>query len=305
MHVSSNNQVLVASEASEQLEALARAVGAGHLLVERAQGGAEALRRAPACQVAVIDGPLVHSDLLGHLAATAPGGFLPVLAIARGADPEQLLGAGADVCLPPDAPPGELQAQLDALLRLRARHDALLARQRELEELSRTDALTGLLNRRTLEERIAEEFRRAQRHGDALSLLMLDLDWFKQINDQRGQPFGDKVLREVAKTLQAQIRETDLCARYGGEEFSVVLPRTSLNGALTVGERIRTAIAQGGYEGERLTVSVGIAGLPGAGSTSPELLLRAADEALYLAKREGRNRTRLYRNGPRRAAQSA
>ncbi|MHB1846526.1 MAG: GGDEF domain-containing protein, partial [Deltaproteobacteria bacterium] len=214
----------------------------------------------------------------------------------------RLLQAGADVCVAAGAPTADLQWQLRALVRLRQRFDRLTAEKKELEELSRQDALTGLLNRRSLEERIAEEFRRAQRHGDALCVLMLDLDEFKRINDRRGHPFGDRVLRGVAKRIAESVRETDFCARYGGEEFSVILPRTSLNGALTVAERIRTSVEREGLDGEQVTVSIGVAGLPGASSASPELLVRAADEALYVAKREGRNRTKIYRDGPRRGA---
>jgi diguanylate cyclase (GGDEF)-like protein len=188
-----------------------------------------------------------------------------------------------------------------SLLRLRGRFEALAIKQRELEQLSRTDGLTGLLNHKSIKERISEEFRRAQRHGDALGLLMVDLDHFKALNDRRGHPFGDRVLKMVSDVLAESVRETDLCGRYGGEEFAVVLPRTSLNGALTVAERIRSSIELSDFEGERMTLSVGVAGFPGSAS-SPDLLLRAADEALYTSKREGRNRTQIYRDASRRAS---
>jgi diguanylate cyclase (GGDEF)-like protein len=270
-------------------------------VVALATGAAEALRLARDARLALVDRALLGAGLLGQLAAVAPDGILFSLAFggADAAGRAEAIEAGADDCLSTAFDEAELLARLHGLLRTRGRFERLFERQRELEQLARTDGLTGLLNQRAFKERLEEEFRRALRHGDPLSLLMLDLDHFKRLNDRRGHPFGDRVLRRIAEVTVEAVRETDLVARCGGEEFAVILPRTSLNGALTVAERIREAIEALDLEGERTTVSVGIAGFPGSHARSAELLVRAADEALYSSKRAGRNRTRLHQDGPR------
>ncbi len=221
---------------------------------------------------------------------------IPVLVIGGGAgvDPSlsspAVLEAGADAVIPRPLESVELRAWVMALLRHRRRFEALADRQHELEELARKDGLTGLFNYRWLKERLGEEFRRAQRHGDPLSLLMIDLDEFKSLNDRMGHPFGDRVLRVVSELITRSVRETDLCARYGGEEFTVLLPRTGLNGALTVADRIWQGTLEALIDGEKIGLSLGVSVGPTAQLRSPDLLLRAADEALYRAKREGRNR---------------
>ncbi len=163
-----------------------------------------------------------------------------------------------------------------------------------LEHLAMVDALTGLRNRRWLDEAFGRQLARALRGGQELSLLMVDIDHFKRINDARGHPFGDTVLQSVARVLAGGLRPQDLLARYGGEEFGVLLPGIALENGVTIADRLRRAI-----EGEagrainaapRITVSIGVASLQ-AGDTLPSLLGRA-DEALYRAKQAGRNCTR-------------
>ncbi|HBY98339.1 MAG: sensor domain-containing diguanylate cyclase [Ardenticatenaceae bacterium] len=165
----------------------------------------------------------------------------------------------------------------------------------ETRRLATTDPLTGLANRRVLEERLADEFRRARRYEHALTLIMTDLDHFKVYNDTHGHPAGDVVLRELAILLQGSVRETDLVARYGGEEFVILLPETARAAALVVGEKIRAAVEQHPFAHRetqpsgRLTISVGVATFP-EGLEQPETLLHSADRALYQAKAMGRNR---------------
>jgi two-component system cell cycle response regulator len=157
--------------------------------------------------------------------------------------------------------------------------------------LSRTDPLTGLYNRRHLDLELARRRSDAVRHGDPLCLLLLDLDHFKEINDTYGHPAGDLVIRAFADLLRAELRAGDVAGRWGGEEFMVILPRTDLDGAVEVGERIRSAAAAEPIAGEgaqiTVTVSGGCALGPGA---SPEAMLRVADACLYQAKLSGRNR---------------
>jgi diguanylate cyclase (GGDEF)-like protein len=172
----------------------------------------------------------------------------------------------------------------------------------QLQDLAITDKLTGLRNRRLFDERLAEEILRATRYGKQLSLLLLDIDDFKRINDTRGHAAGDRVLQSLGRSLPGQLRQIDLAARYGGEEFAIVLPETDAIGAKLVGERIRrmvadtpVSLADGGEI--NLTVSVGVACFP-LGGDCAESLVEHADKALYAAKRAGKNRVRLYSEIP-------
>ncbi len=160
---------------------------------------------------------------------------------------------------------------------------------KELEALATTDGLTGLKNRRTFGTKLAEEHARAVRYHQPLSLLLLDVDHFKQYNDAFGHPAGDAVLRAVAETLGGTARDTDIVARYGGEEFVVILPFTDESGALVIAERIRAAIAAGNWEKRPITVSVGV-GTLSLDTPTPDSLTACADGALYQSKEAGRNR---------------
>jgi two-component system cell cycle response regulator len=163
-----------------------------------------------------------------------------------------------------------------------------------LEVLAHTDPLTQVLNRRALTVRLTSEMERARRYESVISLLMIDIDHFKTINDTHGHLVGDDVLREVAALLSESIRSVDVVARYGGEEFVVVLPETPLIGAVKFAERMRERMEQTAFVqahgGVHLTASIGVAAYP-----SPDLLLAddlfaRADEALYRAKADGRNK---------------
>jgi len=162
-----------------------------------------------------------------------------------------------------------------------------------LERLAVTDGLTGLMNHRKFQERLAEEFLRASRHASAFSLLMGDIDYFKRINDTYGHPAGDAVLKTVAETLAKAARKVDLVTRYGGEEFALLLVQTDVAQAAIFAERIRQAVAelQIVWQGQTITVtiSIGIA-TAAADAADREGLIAAADRALYTAKRGGRNR---------------
>lgn len=164
----------------------------------------------------------------------------------------------------------------------------------EVQERAITDALTGLFNRREFRRRLNEEMGRARRFRRPLSLLMLDIDHFKAVNDTHGHPAGDEVLRVIAARVRASLRPTDHVARYGGEEFIVMQPETTPDGALATAERIRAAIAGtavpiGLDRAVSATISVGTASFPDNADTEEELIA-AADRALYAAKESGRNR---------------
>lgn len=170
-------------------------------------------------------------------------------------------------------------------------------RMQRAEALSVTDDLTQLYNSRFLSQALRRETKRASRNGRPLSLLFIDLDGFKSINDTHGHLFGSSALVEAAAVIRASARETDMVARFGGDEFALVLPDTGSDGALAVGERIREKIAAHGFlRGAgldiRLTVSVGVATLPDVAETA-EGLIQAADEAMYLVKDRGKNGIRI------------
>jgi diguanylate cyclase (GGDEF)-like protein len=166
------------------------------------------------------------------------------------------------------------------------------------EKSAVTDALTGLYNRRYFEQALALESRRSRRYELRLTLLLLDLDDFKRVNDGHGHLFGDVVLRRVARVIRRAVRDADVACRYGGEEFAVILPETDRLGGYAVAERIRRRLAAAFDEpvsGQRVAVrlSGGIASYPRDGS-EPELLVARADEALYLSKERGKDRISLY-----------
>jgi diguanylate cyclase (GGDEF)-like protein len=202
------------------------------------------------------------------------------------------LGAHDFLQKPPATPDAVVHTVARAVekKRLRETNARLL---RELEALTRTDALTGALNRRAFDEALRQEALRAQRYDLPLSVLMIDVDHFKSVNDTHGHPGGDEVLRNVAARVKAELRLTDELYRYGGEEFAVILPHTSAEGALEVGERLVRAVAGApvrlGDTGLRVTVSAGVASMHGDAAAAAQLVWDA-DRALYAAKRSGRNR---------------
>lgn len=176
-------------------------------------------------------------------------------------------------------------------------HQLALVNQR-LEQLSTTDPVTGLANRRRLEEVMTAEWQRAARSGEPLGLAMVDVDHFKVYNDHYGHAAGDRCLQRVAAELSRNVRDTDLAARYGGEEFAIVMPNTDVNTALQVAERLRAAIVtlaepHSLVPDQIVTVSVGVAATVPTPDGLVENLMEQADVELYRAKRAGRNRVRI------------
>jgi diguanylate cyclase (GGDEF)-like protein len=209
------------------------------------------------------------------------------------------LEAGADEYLPKPYNEVELNVTIYAVLRTKALQDELKQRNKQMEGLlakveflAITDPLTGLYNRRYFDNVLKKELTEGKRYGQNVTCLMLDIDHFKLINDTYGHETGDLVLKEIAASLKTLLREVDTIARWGGEEFIVMMPHTDINGASVPASRILKTIAEKIFTkipDAHVTVSIGLA-CAGETQNTPDVLVNAADLALYEAKRKGRNR---------------
>ncbi|HJV34888.1 diguanylate cyclase, partial [Geomonas sp.] len=202
----------------------------------------------------------------------------------------------------------ELVARVKIHLKIKMLQDDLRAARSHFEQLSNTDPLTSLYNRRFFTEILEAELQRAKRLDSELTLLVVDIDHFKAVNDQYGHQAGDGVLVAVTDTFRKVLRSYDVASRYGGEEFAIILPGTSLQAGVEVAERLRETVSALRFEALRqeggVTISVGAASLMADGADNSESLLKRADQALYLAKHNGRNRVEAMPGGapPGRAA---
>ena len=189
---------------------------------------------------------------------------------------------------------GELVARIRVHYKIKQLQEELRETNRRLEQLSITDDLTKLFNRRYFMELFELEFQRAQRYEARLSFVMIDIDQFKLFNDLSGHLVGDRVLYEVAQIMRENLRVHDIVGRYGGEEFALLMPETDTTGALVVAERYRRRVEEFIHpEGDRdlrVTICLGVASYPHPGIKSVDDLIRQADAALYKAKNSGRNR---------------
>ena len=200
------------------------------------------------------------------------------------------LRGGAHDYLKKPFEPSELLARVGSAMHVKQLQDKLRLRNAELDALARTDVLTGLDNRRHLDDELRRRHSDARRHNEPISLLLLDIDHFKQVNDTYGHPVGDLVLQEFAGILKSYIRDGDVGGRWGGEEFLVILPRTDLAGAGVVANRIRAHVAETAMlvAGRDVPVTVSGGCVVGPGE-SVETLLHDVDLRLYEAKAAGRN----------------
>jgi len=297
--------VLLVDSGSAQAEALSAALTTRGYVCSHASSAMEAIQLTmdTPFAAAVIEQSLPTESglaIVHHLRGEERP--LPIVLLVDGDDAAQrieALQAGCDDVMVRPADVEEVLARLARRLALAAGFTALQRERDALKALSTTDGLTQVANHRAFQERLKEEFRRAQRYDDPMALIAMDVDHFKVVNDTHGHLAGDATLVEVARAIRTAVRETDFIARYGGEEFAVLLPKTHLAGALTVAERMSQAIraARAGRDGTiRVTASFGVSGFPGRGVTTAEQLLKTADEALYRSKREGRNKISLFQS---------
>lgn len=306
----SKGRVLLVEDSRVQAEKMTRVLAGDGYEVTLAADGATAIKLARDARPDLVLLDMVLPDKSGaevlRIVKAVTGQFVPVIILSANSDLESRvkgLQMGAEDYIGKDADPTEILARVWAMRRIKQLQDELRTANERLEQLSVTDGLTGLTNHRHFQVRLREEVGRALRHGDPLSLLMIDLDHFKSVNDRWLHPFGDKVLRETAGLIRNSLREHDLSARYGGEEFSVILPKALLTNALQVARRIGGAIAAHPFVADgftdpetgkapvvRVTCSIGAASLPSGDITGAEALVKRADEALFKAKHGGRNR---------------
>jgi diguanylate cyclase (GGDEF)-like protein len=226
---------------------------------------------------------------------------VPIILLTAKGEKEDLvtgINAGANDYITKPFETEVLLAKIKSLIRIKELQDELKRTNKLLENLATTDGLTGAYNHRFFYQKLNEEYERAKRYNSSLSLVMLDLDFFKKINDKYGHVVGDSVLSEMAKIVMSIIRKNDIFARYGGEEFVLLLPHTEAHGAFQEAERIRKAIENHHFEhlekrGD-VTISLGIVTYPSKYILNAEDMVKLADAALYEAKRLGRNRTIHY-----------
>jgi diguanylate cyclase (GGDEF)-like protein len=277
----------------------------GHEVFTATDGAAAlALLRQHLMSVVVLDRNMPGLDGLELCRSirrqTWPGYVYVILLTAHDAEKDVLLGldAGADEYLSKRVSDAELAARLSTATRVLSLEHSLKSALDERQRMAMTDSLTGAHNRRYFMRHMRAELKRARRFGTELSLLALDVDYFKLVNDNHGHAAGDMVLQKLVKRIKNFLpRECDWCARLGGEEFAVVLPQTDLAGAAVLAEDLRKSVEELSIrlsgEVRTITVSIGVSGLqamPVPETATAEMLLAHADRYLYKSKESGRNR---------------
>ena len=298
--------ILIADDHEDNVELLRARLEARGYTTLSAKDGEEALRlvveaRPDLVLLDVMMPKYTGIEVAGMIRANKELPFIPIIMQTALDSAEQIvegLDAGADDYITKPINFAILEARVRTQLRVKTLVEQVQRQADELLHVSRTDALTGLDNRRYLEERLAEAFELARRLAEPFALLMVDIDKFKSVNDTHGHQAGDAVLQQLAEVLRGQAREIDRIGRYGGEEFMLLLPGTTLHAAHTLGERVRQAVAAHTftYPGGTLrrTLSVGVAAWPHPRLATPDALVKAADDALYVAKESGRDRVVEY-----------
>lgn len=309
-------KVLVVEDSQQQRDALVGALRRLGYDVSEAAGGITALAQIKLDPPDIVLLDVVLDGMDGYsvcrwirLGARTRDTVVIMLTIKAEVDERvEGLHVGADDYVPKPFAVAELEARMFAALRsriarldLRSRNaelEALLAR---TEHLAMTDALTGVYNRRRFTEVLRREWAIARRYKHPLSLLLVDVDHFKPVNDTDGHAAGDEVLKRVAQILGGDIREVDVCARYGGDEFVLLLPHTPAESAGVVATRVQAKLSRAQLEwtGEarRIALSIGIASSEDGTLATPDDLVEAADRALYEAKRGGRDRSVIAKPG--------
>ncbi|BCA79152.1 diguanylate cyclase [Desulfuromonas sp. AOP6] len=303
-----HSSALIVAPSSPRRQALADVLSATGLFadVRMTADGPTALESTSLRQVAMIfcQQQGLTADSLGWLKSLKKREELSdipvVVLMEKGGAKERVLALdlGACDCLPTDICDQEMAARIRSHLRQKERMDHLRQVKSDLARLALTDSLTHLYNRAFFDVTLEAELARSVRTGKPFSLMLLDLDHFKKVNDTYGHPQGDRVLQEVAKCLGRTVRRTDTPCRYGGEEFALILPETNAPQAFTLASRIHKSLqaVSAGFSlhGHPITISIGLTCIVGDAAISPQDMVEQADCALYAAKRKGRNRTEMF-----------
>ena len=308
--------ILIVDDHEDNVEVLRARLEARGYRTEAAGDGREALEKVQASppDLVLLDVMMPHVDgmeVARRIKADKSLPFIPIImqtALDSTEHKVEGLDAGADDYITKPINFAELEARVRSMLRVKQLQEEVQRQRDELQQLndrllsiSRTDGLTGLINRRHLEERLQEQFEHAKRLGEPFTVVMCDLDKFKSVNDTYGHQAGDAVLKQLAELLTHQAREIDHVGRYGGEEFMLVLPGTVLDAGVTFAERVRHAIAEHTFtfEGGAIhrTGSFGVSAWPHPRIHGCDALVKAADDALYVAKETGRNKVIRF-DGP-------
>ncbi len=302
-------RILIVDDHEDNVELLRARLESWGYTTETATNGREALSKVEAeppdlilldVMMPEIDGIEVARRIKGN--DSLP--FIPIImqtALDSTENKVEGLEAGADDYITKPIDFAELKARLTSMLRIKRLQEELQERERQLLEanellrhMSQTDGLTGLDNRRHLEDRLREMFEHAKRLNEPFSCVMCDLDRFKSVNDTYGHQAGDAVLKQFARILKREVREIDRVGRYGGEEFMLLLPGTVLDSGVTFAERVRKQVESNTFTfaetSIRRTASFGVSAWPHPRISDCDGLMRAADDALYVAKETGRNR---------------
>ena len=304
-----SGRILVVDDHQDNVELLRARLESWGYAVDTAADGMQALQAVEASPPDLILLDVMMPEVDGNEVArrvkqnpSLP--FIPIImqtALDSTESKVEGLEAGADDYITKPIEFAELKARLRSMLRIKRLQEELEERERQLLEaneklrhMSRTDGLTGLDNRRYTEQQLDMMYAHSERLGEPLSCVMCDLDRFKSVNDTYGHHAGDAVLKQLAGILKREAREIDRVGRFGGEEFVILLPGTVLDAAVTFAERVRKEIESHTFtfDGGTLqrTASFGVAAWPHPRITSCEGIMRAADDALYVAKETGRNR---------------
>ncbi|MBN2001584.1 diguanylate cyclase [candidate division KSB1 bacterium] len=310
MKLSSNAKVLIVDDIPANIQLLQTFLKMAGYITDTAINGAEALKKVDSFNpdLILLDVMMPKMDGLetcSVLKSRENTHHIPVImvtALNEIEDKIKGIESGADDFISKPFNKLELLARVKSLLRIKSLHDELAEKVKLLEqakerlgELAVTDGLTGLYNYRYFKEYITREIRRAKRHHLFFSLIMSDIDYFKNYNDTHGHLAGDEVLKTIAQLMVSNIRSIDVAARYGGEEFALVLPETNKDSARFVAKKLSGLVENQKFPKEetqpnkRITISMGIATFPDNGQSADELI-KCADQRLYRAKAEGRNK---------------
>ncbi len=297
----SKTRILIVDDDKNNVDLMSEVLEKQGYKISQAYNGAEAMHIIKAWNphLILLDVNMPEMDGLAtikHIRTLPNHEYIAVIFVSANMSSEDVvrgLDGGADDYLTKPFRMDELLARVRAKLRIKELHDQLKRTTKRLEELVDTDDLTGLFNMRSFFKRTDQELLRAKRYSKTTSCIMMDMDFFKNVNDQNDHLFGSWVLCQVADVIKKNVRATDIAARYGGDEYVILLPETDLAGTERLSERMRQSIQQTvfsqGKHKAKVTCSFGIAACSSKITIDGKEFIRIADQMLYEAKNAGRN----------------